>query len=335
MTGIGGDLTERRRARLKEPRVQTGPVPIGQGQQRMRQREDDMHIRHVEELALARLRLTLRAVPVPTRVVGDGLMPAGVTPVEMPTERGRSTARDRAEHGPLLHAEPRMLLEEGVTLRVEDMGHLHGGPAHGAGGFRSSRDRCRTIAAGTCNCSSGLGAAWRWRCDRWRYTVVCVRSACPSSTWMVRRSAPASRRCVAYECRRVCGLTRRSIPAAVAAKRTASQTTFEVSGRSARHPSRVPGNKYVCGRIQRSYARRAASRLALSGTSRPCAPLPRSTRSTIRWLSMSQTFSCRSSLRRRPVPYSVISIVRWYRFFAPAISRRTSSGLRTVGGSRR
>src|SRR5215207_4975935 len=104
MTGIGGDLTERRRARLKEPRVQPGPVSIGQGQERMREREDDVHIRHIEELALARvqpafarLRLTLRTVPVSTRVVGDGLMPAGVTPVEMSTERGGSTARDGAE----------------------------------------------------------------------------------------------------------------------------------------------------------------------------------------------------------------------------------------------
>src|SRR4051812_45139381 len=115
MSRIGGDLTERRRARLKEPRVQTGPVPIGQGQERMREREDDVHIRHVEELplarvqpAFARLRLTLRTVPVSTRVVGEGLMPAGVTPVEMSTERGRATARDGAEHGPLLHAAPRM-----------------------------------------------------------------------------------------------------------------------------------------------------------------------------------------------------------------------------------
>ena len=57
-------------------------------------------------------------------------MPAGATPIEMPAERGGPTARDRAEHGPLLHAQPRMLLDEGVTLRVEDIGHLHGGPAH-------------------------------------------------------------------------------------------------------------------------------------------------------------------------------------------------------------
>ena len=73
MSGIGRDLAERRCARLEEPGVQAGAVPIGQRQQRMRQREDDVHIRHVEQLALARvepalprLRLTLRAVPVPT-----------------------------------------------------------------------------------------------------------------------------------------------------------------------------------------------------------------------------------------------------------------------------
>ena len=34
-----------------------------------------------------------------------------------------------------------MPLEEVLTLRVEDIGHLHGGPAHGCGGFRRRRDR--------------------------------------------------------------------------------------------------------------------------------------------------------------------------------------------------
>ncbi len=96
-------------------------------------------------------------------------MPAGVTPIEMAAERGRATARDRPEDGSLLHAQPRMLLDEGVTLRVEDIGHLHGRPAHGVlVGFRFSRDRGRTTGAGTCSCSSGLGAACRWRCDRCR-----------------------------------------------------------------------------------------------------------------------------------------------------------------------
>jgi hypothetical protein len=46
--------------------------------------------------------------------------------------------------GPLLHTQPRMLLEKVRTLRVENIGHLHGGPAHGGGGCRRRRDRGTT-----------------------------------------------------------------------------------------------------------------------------------------------------------------------------------------------
>ena len=166
MPRVSGDLAQRGRAHLEEPSVQPGTIPIGQRQQRVRQCEDDVHIRHVEhvalagvEPALARLRLALRAVPVPTRVVGDGLMAAGATPIEMASEGGRTTARDRPEDRSLLHAQPRMLLDEGVALRVEDIGHLHRRPAHAGLGFRFSRDRARTTGAGTCSCSSGFGAA--------------------------------------------------------------------------------------------------------------------------------------------------------------------------------
>src|SRR4051794_33555397 len=81
MSRVGGHLPERRGARLEEPRVETGAVAIGERQERMRQREDDVHVGHVEQLALARLqpalaglRLALRTVPIPTRVIGDGLM---------------------------------------------------------------------------------------------------------------------------------------------------------------------------------------------------------------------------------------------------------------------
>src|ERR687898_2005427 len=173
-------------------------------------------------------------------------MPASVTPIDVPAERGCATPRDRPKDGPLLGTQPRMLRDEGVTLRVEDIGHLHGRPGHdGLVGLRFSRDRGRTTGAGTCSCSNGFGAAWRCRCDKCRYTVVCVRSAWPRRTWIVRKSAPASRRCVAYECRSVWGLTRRSIPAVCAAKRTASQMHLEVSGLSARQPCSCPGKRYV------------------------------------------------------------------------------------------
>ena len=68
-------------------------------------------------------------------------MPAGVTLVDMPTEGRGPTAHDGPKDRALLGAQPRMLLEEGVTLRVEDIGHLHGRPAHDCGGLRRSRDR--------------------------------------------------------------------------------------------------------------------------------------------------------------------------------------------------
>ena len=95
-------------------------------------------------------------------------MAARVAVIDMTTERGGPTARDRMEHRSLLQAQPRMLLDEDVTLRVEDIGHLHRRPAHDCGGLRSKRDRGRTTGVDTCKCSSGLGAACKWRGDRWR-----------------------------------------------------------------------------------------------------------------------------------------------------------------------
>ncbi len=111
MSRIGGDLSKCGGARLKEPRVQLGAIPIHQGQERMREREDDVHIRHVEQLpftgvepALPRLRLTLRAVPIATRVIGDGLMAARAASVDVSAEGRSPAAHNGAEHRSLLHA---------------------------------------------------------------------------------------------------------------------------------------------------------------------------------------------------------------------------------------
>ena len=88
-------------------------------------------------------------------------MSAGAALVDMPAERGSPTPPQRTEDAPLLHAEPRMLLDEVLTLRVEDIGHLHSGPRHDCGGFRKRRDRGSTTGRETCSCSSGFGAACR------------------------------------------------------------------------------------------------------------------------------------------------------------------------------
>ena len=125
--GVGGDLAERRRAGAEQQVIETGRIASAQRVERVREREDDMHVRHVQQLAFARgqpavsrVRLTLRTVSVATRIVRDGPMAAGTAVIDMPAERGGPTSRERAQHRALLHTQPRMACEESVTLRVED-----------------------------------------------------------------------------------------------------------------------------------------------------------------------------------------------------------------------
>ena len=95
-------------------------------------------------------------------------MPAGATLIDVAAERGGPTSCERAQYRALLHAEPQMSLDKSITLRMEDIGHLHGRPAHDSVGFRLRRDRGITRGGVMCSCSRGLGAAWRWRRERWR-----------------------------------------------------------------------------------------------------------------------------------------------------------------------
>ena len=169
-------------------------------------------------------------------------MAAGVTPIDMPAQRRGATARDRPKDRSLLRAQPRMLLDEGVALRVEDIGHLHGRPAH---------DGAASAAAATAQDHGRRHVQLLKRNGR--------RLKVPSGQVEIHRRVrqvgvaqeelnrpqvgPASSRWVAYECRSVCGVTRLSIPAFRAARRTASQITFVVIGASARQPLRVPGKR--------------------------------------------------------------------------------------------
>ena len=59
------------------------------------------------EPALARLRLTLGAVPVPTRVVGDGLMTAARAGIAMTAQRRRTTTQYGTKRFELLKVEAR------------------------------------------------------------------------------------------------------------------------------------------------------------------------------------------------------------------------------------
>jgi anti-sigma factor RsiW len=51
-----------------------------------------------------------------------------------------------------------MVGDEGVTARVEDIGHLHGGPTHDAIGLRKRRDWRTTPGRSIRSCSNGFGS---------------------------------------------------------------------------------------------------------------------------------------------------------------------------------
>ena len=79
------------------------------------------------------------------------------------------------------------------------------------------------------------GCAWKYNSRRRRsdtcvYSSVVARSACPSISWTLRRSAPPSSRCVANECRSRCGCTRSgSRPARSARRRRMRNAPARVS----------------------------------------------------------------------------------------------------------
>src|SRR5687768_8877772 len=84
------------------------------------------------EPAFARLRLALRAVPVSATVVGDGrLVATPGTGIDMTAQRRCPAARNSPESLELLKVETLLVpVQEAVTLRAEDVGHLHDGTAH-------------------------------------------------------------------------------------------------------------------------------------------------------------------------------------------------------------
>jgi hypothetical protein len=173
----------------------------------VRHGEHDVEVASVEQFLLSRLepsfaslRLALRATAISTGVIRDTLLMAALeTHVDVSAKRGAAAAQDGPECLQLLIAEAGLIaFQELIALRTEDVGHLHGGPAHGFSGRQKARRLSSTLDS--VSSSSGFCTSCRCRCERWRYLAVVSRSSCPSSIWMVRKSAPASRRCVAKQC---------------------------------------------------------------------------------------------------------------------------------------
>ena len=114
MFGIGRNLQQGRGTGVKQQTVQNLLVVKHQGSQLMRQREDHMHIARREKFlatrrkpAVASTRLTLRAVPVAARVVGDGAMSTAGAFIKVAAERGSATPRNGQQHFDVLPSDPR------------------------------------------------------------------------------------------------------------------------------------------------------------------------------------------------------------------------------------
>ena len=104
----------------------------------MRQGEDYVDIAGGQKVPAARFQpmvagigLTLRAVPVPTRVEGDDAMSAVETLIQMAAERGGAAAQDRCEDFQMKPSEPlTAAIEESVSRCADNIGHLQGRPRH-------------------------------------------------------------------------------------------------------------------------------------------------------------------------------------------------------------
>src|ERR1700738_5183028 len=101
MLGIASDFEKGFRTRAKQEIVDDLLVLQNQRSQMTGKREDHMHVRRGEQFlatccepAVASPRLTLWAVPVSTRVVGDGAMSAVGAFIEVAAERGGATPHD-------------------------------------------------------------------------------------------------------------------------------------------------------------------------------------------------------------------------------------------------
>jgi hypothetical protein len=138
MLGIARDFQKGFRTGTKQEVVDDLLVLQDHRSQRTRKREDHMDVRRGEKLlatrcepAIASSCLTLWAVPISARVVGDGAMSAARAFIEMPAENGGTTLRNGQEHFDMLPADPLAAsFDEGSSRAADEIGHLERWPTH-------------------------------------------------------------------------------------------------------------------------------------------------------------------------------------------------------------
>src|SRR5713101_9309217 len=135
---IASDFQKRLRTGAKQEIVDDLLVLQGQWRQPLGKGEDHMDVAGREKLlatrcepAVASPRLTLWAVPVAARVVGDGAMSAASAFIEMAAERGGATPPNGQQHFHVLPTDPLTAsFDECVSRSADQIGHLERWPTH-------------------------------------------------------------------------------------------------------------------------------------------------------------------------------------------------------------
>jgi|SRR5271155_1464006 hypothetical protein len=135
---IAGHFEKSFRTGAKQEIVDDFLVLQDQWGQMMRKREDNVDVVRREKLlatrgepAIASSCLTLRAVPISARVVGDGAMSAAGAFIEMSAERGGTTPGNSQEHFDVLPGDPLTAsFDECVSRSADEIGHLERWPTH-------------------------------------------------------------------------------------------------------------------------------------------------------------------------------------------------------------
>jgi len=138
MTGIAGHFEQRFRTGSEQQIIDHLLVLQGQRSHFVGQREDHMRIACGQEFApsggepaVACACLALRAVPVATRVEGDGPMSAGGAFVDVTAERGSATAFNGREHLQVCPAQGwTVSLNKARSCATDNIGHLERRPWH-------------------------------------------------------------------------------------------------------------------------------------------------------------------------------------------------------------
>ena len=175
-------------------------------------------------------------------------MTAAVAALDMPAEGCGAAQLDRS-HRLALHGGKRRAMQRpiGLTIAAEYLRDLWRVAGH-CGRVQAGAGAASPAAGGAARRpSSGLAVAQTlWVASR-SYRAVVFRLRWPSSSWMVRRSAPLSSRCTAKAWRNACGVTGLPMPCWRRMMRQVSSTADGVIG----CPGTSPGNSHSLGRAVR------------------------------------------------------------------------------------